>query len=100
MVKFIEKSTQNFPLAFFYSVMQSFDQRFGLFDQAYKQSLKSQLTKTVHDLDVERDEYAYVMEQTAKLWATKLSADALNIHGRRAVRADSRRRSGLISTLI
>ena len=106
MVKFIEKSTHNFALAFFYSVMQSFDQRigaietqlerlqslreelhqrFGLFDQAYKQSLKSQLTKTVHDLDVERDEYAYVMEQTAKLWATKLSADALNIHGRRVV---------------
>ena len=72
MTKFNEKSLHSFPLAFYYSAIQAFDTRIGavsttlarflemraeqhrlflVFDEAYKQSLKSQSTKTIGDLD-------------------------------------------------
>lgn len=56
---------------------------FTAFDDAYKRSLKSQTTKTIGDLDKVRDHLAYVIEEVANLWGTKLDDDALNIHGRR-----------------
>lgn len=108
MTKFNEKALTGFPMAFFYSAMQAFDTRigavntslarlvtmreeqhqlFGLFDEAYKRSLKSQTTKTISDLDKVRDQAAYVIEHVSKLWATKLDDDALNIHGRRVLQA-------------
>ena len=104
MTKFTDKAVSHFPLAFFYSAMQSFDQRIGAvtsslerlnqqrtqlhglfttFDEAYKQSRKSMVTKNVTDLDKLRDNYAWVMERVAVLWAEKLDEDELNIHGRR-----------------
>ena len=104
MTKFNEKSLHSFPIAFFYSALQSFDARiaavetslqrfismrtelhrlFLAFDEAYKQSLKNLSTKTIGDLDKIRDNLAYVMEKVANLWASKLEDDALNIHGRR-----------------
>lgn len=104
MTKFNDKSTSHFPLAFFFSAMQAFDMRIGAintqlerlismrtqlnglyqaFDTAYTQSRKSQLTKKVGDLDKQRDNYAWVMEHVAALWAEKLDEDELNIHGRR-----------------
>ena len=88
----------------FYAAMQAFNSRmaevesalerlqtmrtelhrlFTAFDDAYKQSLKSQSTKTIGDLDKVRDHLAYVIEKVANLWASKLDDDALNIHGRR-----------------
>ncbi len=105
MTKFNEKTLGHFPLAFFYSAMQSFDARlaavscelarflemraeehrlFQVFDEAYKHSLKSQSTKTISDLDKMRDKIAFVIERVAKLWEEKLDFDdTLNIHGRR-----------------
>ena len=104
MTKFNEKSLHSFALAFFYAAMQAFDSRmaevesvlerlqtmrtelhrlFLAFDDAYKRSLKNHSTKTIGDLDKVRDHLAYVIEKVAKLWATKLDDDALNIHGRR-----------------
>lgn len=56
---------------------------FQAFDNAYQQSKKSQLTKNVGDIDKRRDNYAWVMEHVAALWAEKLDEDELNIHGRR-----------------
>lgn len=104
MTKFNEKSLHSFPLAYYYSTMQAFDSRmaevessltrlttmrqelhrlFTAFDEAYKRSLKNQSTKTIGDLDKIRDQLGYVMEKVSDLWATKLSDDTLNIHGRR-----------------
>lgn len=104
MTKFNEKSIHGFALAFYYSAMQAFDSRIGAvestltrlnemraeqhrlflaFDEAYKQTLKSQATKTIGDLDKVRDRLAYVIINVAKLWGTKLDDDALSIHGRR-----------------
>ena len=105
MTKFNEKTLGHFPLAFYYSAMQSFDTRisavscslarflemrtelhrlFLVFDEAYRRSLKSQSTKTIGDLDKIRDKIAFVMERVAKLWEEKLDFDdTLNIHGRR-----------------
>lgn len=104
MTKFNEKSLHGFPLAFFYSAIYAFVQRINnvqtsltrliqmrqelnslwqAFDNAYKRSLKSMSTKTIGDLDKVRDNYAWVMEHVADLWATKLDEDDLNIHGRR-----------------
>ena len=104
MTKFTEKALTGFPMAFYYSAMQSFDNRIGdidttlqrliqmatethrlfvVFDTAYKTSQKSQLSNTIKKKDDERDEAAFVMERVAKLWAEKLSDDGLNIHGRR-----------------
>ena len=105
MAKFNEKSLHSFPLAFFYSAMQSFDARlaavscalarflemraeehrlFLVFDEAYRRSLKSQSTKTIGDLDKIRDKIGFVIERVAKLWEEKLDFDdTLNIHGRR-----------------
>lgn len=104
MTKFNDRSIHSFPLAYYYSAMQSFDARIGAvqtslqrfltmrtelhrlflaFDEAYKQSQKSHSTKTIRDIDKIRDHLAYVMEKVANLWATKLDDDALNIHGRR-----------------
>ena len=109
MAKFNEKSLHSFPLAFYYSAMQAFDTRIGgvsttlarflemraeqhrlflVFDEAYKQSLKSQSTKTIGDLDKVRDKIAFVIERVAKLWEEKLDFDdTLNIHGRRVAQA-------------
>ena len=109
MTKFNEKSLHSFPLAFYYSAMQAFDTRIGavsctlarflemraeahrlflVFDEAYKQSLKSQSTKTIGDLDKVRDKIAFVIERVAKLWEEKLDFDdTLNIHGRRVAQA-------------
>ena len=105
MAKFNEKTLGHFPLAFFYSAMQSFDARlaavntslarflemraeehrlFLVFDEAYRRSLKSQSTKTIGDLDKIRDKIGFVIERVAKLWDEKLDFDdTLNIHGRR-----------------
>jgi uncharacterized small protein (DUF1192 family) len=109
MAKFNEKSLHSFPLAFYYSAIQAFDTRIGavsttlarflemraeqhrlflVFDEAYKQSLKSQSTKTIGDLDKVRDKIAFVIERVAKLWEEKLDFDdTLNIHGRRVAQA-------------
>ena len=109
MTKFNEKSLHSFPLAFYYSAIQAFDTRIGavsttlarflemraeqhrlflVFDEAYKQSLKSQSTKTIGDLDKVRDKIAFVIERVAKLWEEKLDFDdTLNIHGRRVAQA-------------
>ena len=104
MTKFNDKSTVHFPLAYFYSAMQAFGMRIGViesplerlnqqrtqlqqlfttFDNAYQQSRKSMTTKNVGDLDKVRDNYGWVMERVAALWAEKLDEDDLNIHGRR-----------------
>lgn len=104
MTKFTEKSLHSFAMAFFYSTTQAFvdrigaidtqierlitmrnelNSRFQAFDTAYKLSIKSQHTKTIADLDAVRDHLAYVIESVARLWATKLDSDELNIHGRR-----------------
>ena len=104
MTKFTEKAVSNFPLAYFYSAMQAFCMRIGAiesplerlnqqrtqqqqlftaFDNAYQQSRKSMTTKNVGDLDKMRDNYGWVMERVAALWAEKLDEDDLNIHGRR-----------------
>ena len=104
MTKFTEKALTGFPMAFYYSATQSFDGRmaevesalerlnamrteqhrlFTAFDEAYKNSLKSQLSDTIKKKDDERDHIAYVMERVAKLWGEKLDDDTLNIHGRR-----------------
>jgi len=108
MVKFNEKSPSHFPLAYFYSAMDSFVKRIGnvetslprliqmrqevnalwqAFDDAYTRSLKSMSTKTVSDLDKLRDNYVWVIEHVADLWAEKLDEDELNIHGRRVKQA-------------
>ena len=94
----------HFPLAFVFSAMQAFDTRIGAvesslerlnqlraqqhqlftnFDSAYQQSRKSMSTKNVSELDKIRDNYGYVMEHVAALWAEKLDDEDLNIHGRR-----------------
>ena len=104
MTKFTEKSVSHFPLAYYFSAMQAFDTRIGAvvsslerliqlraqqhqlftnFDSAYQQSRKSMSTKNVSELDKIRDNYGYVMEHVAALWAEKLDDDDLNIHGRR-----------------
>ena len=106
MYKFIDKTVKAFALAFFYSVMQSFDERIGAietslerlqtlrtqfhqlflaFDAAYRQSLKSQLTEVVKNLDKLRDSYAWVMEHVAILWDNKLEENELSVHGRRVL---------------
>ena len=103
MTKFTDKSTRGFGMSYFYSAMSCFVDRsgsiitqlerfqsmngvlntlWGTFDDAYKWSQKSHLTKSIADLDVLRDKYAYVIENVAKLWA-RLPEDELNIHGRR-----------------
>ena len=103
MMKFTDKSTRGFGMSYFYSAMSCFVDRtgsiitqlerfqsmkgvlntlWGTFDDAYKWSQKSHLTKSIADLDVLRDKYAYVIENVAKLWA-RLPEDELNIHGRR-----------------
>ena len=104
MTKFTEKSVSHFPLAYYFSAMQAFDTRIGAvvsslerliqlraqqhqlftnFDSAYQQSRKSMSTKNVSELDKNRDNYGYVMEHVAALWAEKLDDEDLNIHGRR-----------------
>ena len=104
MQKFNEKSLSHMPLAFYYSTMSAFvnrisnvqteltrlnqmrqelQTRWQAFDNAYIISQKSHTTKRVSDLDKVRDNYAWVIEHVADLWAEKLDEDELNIHGRR-----------------
>ena len=104
MTKFTEKSLTGYPMAFYFTAMQSFDNRlvavetelarlnqmaaehhrlFVAFDTAYKNSQKNQLTDTIKKKDEERDNIAFVMERVAKLWGEKLDDETLAIHGRR-----------------
>jgi len=104
MTKFTEKALTGFPMAFYYSATQSFDGRmaevesalerlnamrteqhrlFTAFDEAYKNSLKSQLSDTIKKKDDERDHIAYVMERVAKLWGEKLDDDTISARRRR-----------------
>ena len=104
MTKFTEKALTGFPMAFYFTAMQTFDNRmagieteltrllqmaaehhrlFQAFDTAYKNSLKNQLSDTIKKKDDERDNIAFVMERVAKLWAEKLDDETLAIHGRR-----------------
>lgn len=104
MTKFTEKSLHSYPMAFYFTAMQSFDNRlvaveteltrlnqmaaehhrlFVAFDTAYKNSQKNQLTDTIKKKDEERDNIAFVMERVAKLWGEKLDDETLAIHGRR-----------------
>ena len=104
MAKFTEKSLTGYPMAFYFTAMQTFDEKmasvetelsrfltmqtelhklFVAFDTAYKNSQKSQLTDTIKQKDDERDHIAYVMERVAKLWGEKLDDATMNIHGKR-----------------
>ena len=104
MTKFTEKALTGYPMAFYFTAMQSFDGRmveveseltrlntmrteqhrlFLAFDTAYKNSQKNQLSDTIKKKDDERDNIAFVMERVAKLWAEKLDDETLAIHGRR-----------------
>ena len=108
MTKFNEKSLHSFPLAYYYSAMDSFAKRIGnvqtsltrlvqmrqelntlwqAFDDAYTRSMKSMSTNQIAKLDKLRDGYAWVMEHVADLWAEKLEEDELNIHGLRVKQA-------------
>ena len=60
---------------------------FTAFDDAYKRSLKSQLTEEIARLDTERDHCAAVVKETAKLWATHFKDvdEKLAVRGRRVL---------------
>ncbi|MBP3741159.1 MAG: hypothetical protein J6I41_08590 [Bacteroidales bacterium] len=102
--KFIEKALSNYPVAFYFSAVQSFEKRimaadcrldrfremrdkydvlFKAFDEAYKRTNKSELTEKIRLLDAERDGYAYVIQKVADLWAEKLEDTSLAEHGKR-----------------
>ena len=106
MAKINEKSLAAWPLAYFFSAMQTFDDRvaatetdttrfltegtelhrlFLAFDQAYKRSAKSQLTEQIANLDDVRDHYANIVEKVSNIWAEQLKTvdETLAVKGRR-----------------
>ena len=77
--KFNEKALSNYPVAYYFSAVKSFEERIGAaecgldrfremrdkydrlfkaFDEAYKRTNKSELTAKIAALDKERDGYA------------------------------------------
>jgi len=102
--KFNEKALSNYPVAFYFSAVKSFEERIGAaecaldrfremrdeydrlfkaFDEAYKRTQKSELTEKIAALDKERDGYAYVMQKVAEAWEKKLEDESLAVHGHR-----------------
>lgn len=90
--KFNEKALSNYPVAYYFSAVKSFEERIGAaecaldrfremrdeydrlfkaFDEAYKRTQKSELTAKIAALDKERDGYAYVMQKVAKKYFVK-----------------------------
>lgn len=108
MTKITDTSLARFALAYFYAAMRALVNRMNevettlerfnalfaelktlwqAFDTAYKRSTKSQLTEEIARLDTERDHYAAVVKDTAKLWATHFRDvdETLAIRGRRVL---------------
>ena len=108
MAKLSEKSLINFAMAYFYAAIRAFRARMAevettlqrfhtllgelntlwtAFDDAYKRSTKSLLTEEIARLDTERDHYAAVVKETAKLWANHFKDvdETLAIRGRRVL---------------
>ena len=102
--KFNEKALSNYPVAYYFSAVKSFEERIGAaecgldrfremrekydrlfkaFDEAYKRTNKSELTAKIAALDKVRDGYAYVVENVAELWEKKLTDESLAAHGGR-----------------
>lgn len=108
MQKFNDKALTGMAHAFFYATIKAFVGRldliettqdhfptmraellrlWGIFDDAYKRSLKNQLTNSVDKLDEQRDHFATVIKEVARIWAEQFAEvdETLAIRGRRVL---------------
>ena len=106
MQKFNDKALTGMATAFFYSTVKAFIGRtaelqlsqerypimraellrlWGIFDDAYKRTLKSQLTNSVEKLDEQRDHFGTAILSVARIWAEQFKDvdETLAIRGRR-----------------